>query len=76
MLPGLIRCRDEHPSLQDLHHVQNSMPEIKHFEMMRRGQHDVTQPGGPLCMQGGMGIPWKSLTWGHELKPVLKAVLV
>lgn len=24
-LPGLVRCRDEHPSLQDLHHIQNSM---------------------------------------------------
>lgn len=74
MLPSLIKCRDEHPSLQDLHHMQNSMPTIKHFEIRRTGQHVCNTAWRCSLHSGLYRDPFKSLTWVHESKVVLKAV--
>lgn len=60
-LPGLARCRDEHPSLQDLHLIQNSMPEIKRFEIRRMEQHICdTAWRSSLCAEWD-GDPMKKL---------------
>lgn len=74
-LSSLVWCRDEHSSLQDLHHIQNLIPEIECFGMKRRERHAYGTVWR-LYLQGGIGIPQKSSTRGHELKAVFKAVLV
>jgi len=60
-LPGLVRSRDEHLSLQDLHHIQNAMPETKRLEKRRRGQHVCDAAwSSSLCT----GDPMKNLNMG------------